>query len=167
MLIQSESVCLRSTTEVDIEFVVAIEKEAARERFVESWSSSQHLEALGDEDQRHLIVQSVGGGEPVGFVLLAGLENEHRNVEFRRIVVGPKHRGIGRQALRLLKRYAFGELGAHRLWLDVKDFNSRARALYVSEGFVEEGTLRECVKGPDGFESVVLMSMLEAEYLHS
>jgi hypothetical protein len=28
----------------------------------------------------------------------------------------------------------------------------------------DEGTLRECLKGPEGFESLVVMSVLEQEY---
>ncbi len=36
--------------------------------------------------------------------------------------------------------------------------------MYRSEGFVLEGTLREAVKLPDGFESLIVMSMLRAEF---
>jgi RimJ/RimL family protein N-acetyltransferase len=50
------------------------------------------------------------------------------------------------------------------LWLDVKTHNDRARALYLSEGFREEGLLRECLKTGDGYESVFILSMLESEY---
>ena len=68
--------------------------------------------------------------------------------------------------MRLVIDLAFGELGAHRLWLDVKDFNERAIALYRSEGFVEEGRKRECVLVDGRYESLVLMSMLEHERPH-
>jgi RimJ/RimL family protein N-acetyltransferase len=46
----------------------------------------------------------------------------------------------------------------------VKEFNHAARALYRSEGFVEEGTLRECLTGPTGYESVLIMAILDSEY---
>ena len=59
---------------------------------------------------------------------------------------------------------AFRDLGAHRFWLDVKSLNHRALALYRSEGFVEEGRLRDSVKTSDGYDSLVVMSMLAAEY---
>ena len=59
---------------------------------------------------------------------------------------------------------AFRDLGAHRFWLDVKALNTRAQALYRSEGFVEEGRLRESVRTGDGYDSLVVMSMLEAEH---
>jgi RimJ/RimL family protein N-acetyltransferase len=48
----------------------------------------------------------------------------------------------------------FDELGAHRLWLDVFEHNARARHVYRSMGFAEEGV--------DG--SLVVMSMGEDEY---
>jgi len=40
----------------------------------------------------------------------------------------------------------------------------RAQALYTSEGFVEEGRLRECVRLDEGHESLVVMSLLDREY---
>jgi RimJ/RimL family protein N-acetyltransferase len=46
----------------------------------------------------------------------------------------------------LLAQMAFRDLGAHRFWLDVKSANVRALTLYRSEGFVEEGRLRECAR---------------------
>ena len=73
-------------------------------------------------------------------------------------------RGHGRAAIRLLAQMAFRDLGAHRFWLDVKARNLRAQALYRSEGFVEEGRLRESVRTGDGYDSLVVMSMLESEH---
>ena len=58
---------------------------------------------------------------------------------------------------------AFRDLGAHRFWLDVKARNLRAQRLYLSEGFVEEGRLRESVRTDEGYDSLVVMSMLESE----
>ena len=80
-----------------------------------------------------------------------------------------KGRGLGRRCVRLLKRMAFRDLKAHRFWLDVKSLNARALALYASEGFVEEGRLRESVRASvdesaDGWDSLVVMSLLDREY---
>ncbi|MEP6825358.1 MAG: GNAT family protein, partial [Ramlibacter sp.] len=72
--------------------------------------------------------------------------------------------GYGRAALRVAKKVAFDDLGAHRFWLDVKTHNTRAKALYDSEGFVVEGLLRESVRTDTGFESLVVMSMLRTEF---
>jgi Acetyltransferases, including N-acetylases of ribosomal proteins len=59
---------------------------------------------------------------------------------------------------------AFRDLGAHRFWLDVHSANTRALALYRSEGFVEEGRLRESVRNGEGFDSLIVLSMLRDEY---
>ena len=59
---------------------------------------------------------------------------------------------------------AFRDLGAHRFWLDVKSANVRALTLYRSEGFVEEGRLRESVRNGAGWDSLIVMSLLEPEY---
>ena len=66
--------------------------------------------------------------------------------------------------MRRLKQLAFRDLHAHRFWLDVKAGNVRAQTLYASEGFVVEGTLREAVRGEGGYESLIVMAMLEAEF---
>ena len=70
--------------------------------------------------------------------------------------------------MRLLKLMAFRDLQAHRYWLDVKQLNTRAQALYLSEGFVEEGRLRESVRltgnNADGYDSLIVMSLLDREY---
>jgi RimJ/RimL family protein N-acetyltransferase len=89
-------------------------------------------------------------------------------VELKRLVLQTKGQGLGRRCVRLLKRMAFRDLHAHRFWLDVKQLNTRALALYASEGFVEEGRLRESVRitggDADGYDSLVVMSMLDREY---
>jgi len=63
--------------------------------------------------------------------------------------------------VRLLKQMAFRDLHAHRFWLEVRSLNTRAQVLYASEGFVEEGRLRESVRAGAGYDTLVVMSMLE------
>ena len=65
-----------------------------------------------------------------------------------------KGRGYGRATLALAIERAFEEHGAHRLWLDVKPHNERARSLYRSAGFVEEGMLRDALYYGGRFESL-------------
>ena len=101
---------------------------------------------------------------PAGFVILQGCRNPHRSVELKRLVLQRHGLGIGRICLRLLAQLAFRDLHAHRFWLDVKAANERAQALYRSEGFVEEGRLRDSVRIDGGYDSLVVMSMLEAEH---
>jgi len=155
---------LRPTTEKDLPFVLAEERADDNRKYVAQWTQAMHEAALLDPDLWHLIVERIEDHAPVGYLIIAGLESPHQSIEFRRIVITEKGKGYGRNALQLVKKFAFEGQGAHRLWLDVKDHNSRARRLYRSAGFIEEGTLRECFKTEDGFESLVIMSMLDNEY---
>ena len=155
---------LRRTAEGDLDFVLAAEGAEDNRRFVGQWTREQHCEAMSHPDLAHFVVESVDDGRPVGYVIMAGLLEANRSVEFRRVVITDKGKGYGREVLRVVKKMAFEELKAHRLWLDVRENNQRARLLYESEGFVAEGVLRECVSVGSGWESLVLMSVLEQEY---
>lgn len=155
---------LRRTTLDDLSFVISAERDEGTSRFVNVWPEDRHRAALGDEDLEHLIVESLPDDRRIGFVILAGLKDVNRSVEFRRIVITETNRGYGRAAVRAITGHVFTDLSAHRLWLDVKEPNARARAVYAKEGFRYEGTFRECLLGPAGFESLVVMSMLEQEY---
>lgn len=114
-----------------------------------------------------MIIETKPESALIGFLLLAGRASAHQSVEFRRIVIAEKGKGYGKEALKLVKQLVFEQWQAHRLWLDVFDHNQRARQVYASEGFVEEGILRECVLRGEHFESLVMMSLLAHEYFHA
>jgi RimJ/RimL family protein N-acetyltransferase len=157
-------IVLTPSTQVDADFIMAAEADVQTSGFIVPWARERHLDAMKDPDCEHLIIRQSEAGDRLGFVMLFGVSSRDRAIEFRRIVSVKKGAGIGRATLRAVKALAFGRLNAHRLWLDVKSKNQRARHLYQSEGFVEEGVMRECLLECDGFESLVLMSILRQEH---
>ena len=158
---------LRRATEADLDFVLAAEHSPENSPFVTRWTREQHAGSLISEDVGLFIIESESDQSPVGYVIMAGLTDQNQSVELRRIVVTEKNKGYGQQTLDLIKRLAFVERGAHRLWLDVKEKNSRARHVYESHGFVMEGVLSECIGAEFGFESLVVISILRNEYQDS
>jgi len=154
---------LRPTTEEDLDVVVNAESDHDTAPFIVPWRRDRHAAVLGDPDIAHRIAED-DAQNPLGFVILAGLVNENSSIELLRIVAVRKGRGFGRPIVRAVKELCFNELQAHRLWLDVKAHNDRARCLYKSEHFCEEGLLRECIRGPIGFESLVVMALLRDEF---
>ena len=151
----------------DLDFVVSVESDMRNLPFITPWERTQHEGAIRFPDSRHFIVDDEAGA--AGFVILQGCRNPHGAVELKRIVLDHRRQGSGngRAAVRLLKRLAFEQLRAHRFWLDVKALNTRAQKLYVTEGFTEEGRLRESVRlsgAADGYDSLIVMSMLDREY---
>ena len=161
---------LRPTLLSDLDFVIQVETDSHNLPFITPWERTQHEGAVRFPDFRHFIVEAGAGYPSAGFVILQGCRNPHRSVECKRLVLrhDGQGQGLGRACVRLLKQMAFRDLHAHRFWLDVKALNARAQALYLSEGFVEEGRLRESVRltgnNADGYDSLIVMSLLDREY---
>jgi RimJ/RimL family protein N-acetyltransferase len=83
------------------------------------------------------------------------------------IVIGEKEhwgKGFGTEAVRLMLRFAFGELNLHRVELDVYDFNPRAIRSYEKAGFRREGTLRQALFREGGYHDVYRMAVLQSEF---
>jgi diamine N-acetyltransferase len=170
---------LRPTMQSDLHFVVSLENDPANLPFITPWDRMQHEAAIRFPDMRHFVIEGGAGLDAVGYLILIGCRNPHQSIELKRMVIAAKGQGLGRAALRVAKRVAFEDLGAHRFWLDVKSRNVRAKALYDAEGFTMEGTLREAVRiapqasslpagrgsqaGVD-FDSLHVLSMLRAEF---
>jgi len=155
---------LRPTMQSDLEYVLSLERDPENLPYITPWERIQHEAAIRFPDFRHFVIETGPALERGGFLILIGCRNPHRSIELKRMVVQDKHRGFGRAALRVAKKVAFDDLGAHRFWLDIKKRNARAKGLYDSEGFIFEGELREAVKIEGGYDSLVVMSMLETEY---
>jgi diamine N-acetyltransferase len=155
---------LRPTMLSDLDYVISVEQDEQNQPFITPWERTQHEGAVRFPDFRHFVIETGDAPERAGFVILQGCRNPHGSVELKRIVLQTKGRGYGRACVRLLKRMAFRDLHAHRLWLDVKQLNTRAQALYASEGFVEEGRLRESVRVAGGYDNLIVMGMLDREY---
>ncbi|RQD69131.1 MAG: N-acetyltransferase [Tindallia sp. MSAO_Bac2] len=163
-VIENEIIRLRNTTPQDIDRVLTIERDKENRRYVYNWSWERHLESLRSKEEEHFVVEDQKSGKIVGYIILSSIGSPHDVIEFDRITIDEKGKGYGRQCVQLIKKLCFENYGCHRLWLDVFDDNPKARALYESEGFVFEGTLRECKKYEDGYRSMHILSMLSHEY---
>jgi RimJ/RimL family protein N-acetyltransferase len=156
---------LRPTMQSDLDFVISLETDPANLPYIVPWERTQHEAAIRFPDFRHFIIEGGEDLDPVGFLILIGCRSRNLSIELKRMVVQRKGAGFGRAALRVAKKVAFDDLGAHRFWLDVRTHNTRAKELYDSEGFVVEGVLRESVRGANGFDSLAVMSLLESEFM--
>ena len=161
---QFDSISIRATAEADLDTIIPMERSDENTRYIRQWSREKHLEALTDKNIGHYVIQAADDGRIVGYIILIGLENPDKSVEFKRIVINEKGNGYGRAAVRFIKNYVFGELGFHRVWLEVLENNERAYQLYRSEGFIDEGVHRESLRQGEKYLSLMVMSMLSGEY---
>ena len=72
--------------------------------------------------------------------------------------------GYGSDALAVLLDFGFGELRLERIWLDVFDFNDRARHVYERLGFVHEATLRHAEFHGGRHVDLLRMAILREEW---
>lgn len=154
---------LRLATLDDIPAILALERTPMAREFVGQWSEDRHHATLAGGDARYFVSETEWN-EVQAYAILRGINENSRAIELKRIVVAVPERGLGRRMLKELMRIAFRELGAHRLYLDVYEDNSRARHLYESLGFQYEGLMREAARREDSWCNLCLMSMLESEY---
>ena len=153
---------LRRASIQDLPFIVVLEQQFRGLNLVGADDLPTHERRMNDPDWLYWIVEHPDS--PAGHVILRGIQSTNHSIELMRIVVSQPGQALGREVLKATTGAVFDELAAHRLWLDVFEHNARARHVYRSVGFVEEGVLRECVKQQEGYASLVVMSILEDEY---
>ena len=97
------------------------------------------------------------GDELIGyFVAMPGFEEMH----LLNVTVAAPHEGRGHARRLLAELYALSaSFAATAVWLEVRESNERARALYLHEGFAEAGRRRDYYPAPAGKrEDAILMT---------
>lgn len=89
---QLPAITLRKTQTADHGYVVAAERNEDNAPFIIPWTREQHNQALNDLNCAHLIAEAE---VRVGFIILFGLLDPNKSIEFRRIVMTLKGHGYG------------------------------------------------------------------------
>ena len=154
---------LRPAVPADLPQIVALERLPESRQYVGQWDEDHHARALAGHDARYFVHEDEYG-QIQAYILLLGFEEGPLSIEFKRFVVAQTGRGLGRRLLAEILRLVFEEIGVHRFYLDVVEDNVRARHLYKTLGFIEEGVMREATQRGGEWLSLVLMSLLDHEY---
>ena len=133
-------------------------------------SEPQHLEWLASitsrPDTMIFGIRTLDDDILVGSCQLHSISTVHRTAELQ-IRIGEtaaRGKGYGKNAVRLLLKFAFADLNLHRVFVHVFADNSPAIRLYESTGFTREGALREAAFIDGKYVDVLVMAMLESEY---
>jgi diamine N-acetyltransferase len=130
----------------------------------EAWFAQ--MTAQQGKDAYHFVMCRLDDGKSIGTVGLFRLDTVNGSAGIG-ISIGEKAlwgQGYGTDAMFALLDFGFGQLRLERMWLEVYDFNVRARRSYERCGFVLEGTQRHAIFKAGRFIDVHLMSILRDEW---
>lgn len=126
-------------THEDVEpYLAAIRAKDRREIVAEIERSQDDVEAFG------VFVIEVDG-ERAGTMRFERANRRSRIADLGGLAVHPDFRGrqVSDEAARLFQRHLIGDLGFHRLQLEIYDFNERAIKHAERAGFIREGVRRK------------------------
>ena len=110
-----------------------------------------------------------GEEKPLGVIGLMNISEANASADLKVIIGDEKDRdkGLGTEAIRVLLRYAFEDLGLERVGLSVFEFNKPAISAYEKLGFTEEGRIRQAVQREGASHDAILMRILASEWRDS
>ena len=165
------SVVLRRASRSDAEFLHELVTGEDTQPFLGGPGGSSLEDVLADIERSEREPEAYGwlvaeaDGERVGCAAYNVASERMRIVEGRRLAVHPRFRGrrLGDDVARAFQRLVLGELGFHRLEIQVYGFNERALAHAERVGYVREGVKRKAYLKFGEWQDAVVFSMLQEE----
>ncbi|MEU7894711.1 GNAT family protein [Nonomuraea sp. NPDC049152] len=111
-------------------------------------------------------IETLAEEKLIGYVALGETDFVHGEAILQSIAIGDRGHwggGYATDALRVICRYAFEEIGLHRVMLWVVADNAAAVRVYEKVGFVEEGRRREAFRSRGKRHDFLMMGLLENE----
>jgi len=120
-----------------------------------------------DKNSRRFAIEA-DTGDYIGNIGLYDINWINRHSGFGIFIGDPRYRGGGfaHDATIALLKFAFSDMGLHRLWLTVLVANEPARKLYERVGFEIEGNLRQANFRGDQFVDVYVMGLLSSQFIY-
>jgi RimJ/RimL family protein N-acetyltransferase len=130
----------------------------------EQWYESK---VLGDPAIRMFAVVDRQSGALLGACGLCYIDWVNRTADFS-IYIGHDHVYIDKHyavdAGRVLLGYGFGELGLHRIWCEIYDFDEAKRELLPALGFALDGRHRETHWAEGAWHDSLFYGILDREF---
>ena len=169
-MIIGERIILREIEEDDLNSIVEWRNDPAILRWLFSYSPLNKTKQrkwyekyLDDDTQQTFIIEVKEEKIPIGTVGLTSIDYKNQRAELG-VLIGDEswqNKGIGKEALGLLIKFAFDEMNIRKIKAIVFEENIPAIRLYKSCGFVEEGVLKKEVYKNGEFKSVMVMALFK------
>lgn len=166
--------CLRSLREDDaFKMLEWMHDPAIANKFIFDFKSMKEADALTfirmswiDRSSLHLAIVNEVDESYLGTISLKHIDRVQSCAEYAIATLSAAHgTGAALAGTKEMLSIAFLGLGLHRVFLNVRSDNGRARSFYRKVGFVEEGIAREALRDAAGeFVDLVWLSMLADEF---
>ena len=173
MNIKGKFVTLRAMSSDDLPMICEMFNDPELENFVVGWAFPLSLEQqkqwfeknMNDQKNFRFVIETPDDGA-VGIVTLTSIDWKNRTATHGIKLANKEKRtkGIGTDTVMALMRYAFEELGLHRLDGSWFDENIASKSLYKKCGWKEEGVKRECVFKHGKWRNLTIVGALESDY---
>jgi RimJ/RimL family protein N-acetyltransferase len=173
MNIYGKKVVLRAIEMEDCALIIDMFNDPEIENLVGGWTfplslfaQKKWLEAhYNDRDSVRFVIDTEEDGA-IGIMTLTAIDWKNRNAELGAKIASKQTRfkGYGTDAMMAIMRYAFDELGFHRLEASRLATNQVSERLLAKCGFVEEGIKRDYIYKGGKYIDLVVASILADEY---
>lgn len=144
---------------------VSSDEESTTHRFNEQRLRSWYCSRNAQTDRLDLAIFDLAHQNYVGETVLNHYDPHNRSANYR-IAIGAsgQGRGLGTETTQLMVDYGFEHLGLNRIELEVFEFNTRARYVYSSCGFVTEGRRRQALFFNGSFHDSLIKSIIRSDW---
>ena len=162
------AVSLRRANPSDADFLLELLGDGDVRPFLGPRTAATREEVL-EEIERSLAEPNAFGrfvieldGEPAGSLGFHVANERHRIARLERLAVHPRFRGrrLADDAARQFQQLLLGELGFHRVEMEIYAFNERACAHAERSGFVREGRKRRAYRKDGEWVDSVLYALV-------
>lgn len=173
MIIKGNIVTLRAMSEKDLQLVCDMFNDPELENLVVGWSFPISYEQqkkwfenhFNDNANFRFIIETKEDGA-IGVATLTGIDWKNRRAThgIKLASLKSRTRGVGTDTVMAIMRYAFDELGLHRLDGSWFEFNTASKKLYTKCGWSVEGIRKEYVYKRGEFRDLTIVGILESDY---
>lgn len=173
MNIKGRIVTLRAATKDDMQMICDMFNDPEIEDLVVGWAFPISIEQqmkwlennMNDVKNHRFVIETPEDGA-VGIATLTDIDWKNRCATHGIKLANKEKRarGIGTDTVMAIGRYAFDELGLHRLNGSWFEENTASKKLYTKCGWKVEGTRRSCVYKRGEWRDLSLVGILESDY---
>ncbi len=161
--LRGDKIALRALEPQDLDFLYEVENNEAlwevsntiqpySKYLLKKYLENAHQDIF-EAKQLRLVMCKLPGDNPIGLIDLYDFDPLHHRAGIGIVIATDADRGHGyaKEAIELLKNYAFKHLDMHQLYAAISEDNKSSIRLFEALGFIKTGVRKQWLKVGEGF----------------